>query len=176
METPTAWLVRPNESLHDLDNIKLSELSPAERVKGVEATFKLDYIVIEGHSRDSNDAPTAGLQLQLEDVRGQPVADTMVVANLGYLQLKAPHPGVFGLEIRDERGHEVFEMESAGNLGFYSPSINETGKQISITSLEGLTIYPRFKKRPGMESQSVLRPASEAGSTTERTIHRMFDK
>jgi UDP-glucose:glycoprotein glucosyltransferase len=162
METLTSWLVRPNDSVHDLDNIHLASLSPAERAKGVEASFRLDYLVIEGHSRDSaTTAPTAGLQLQLTDHRGVSVADTMVVANLGYLQLKAPHPGSFGLEIRDERGKEIYYMESAGNAGFFSPNVTDTGNQISLTSLEGLVLYPRFHKNPGMEREDVLTPSIE---------------
>lgn len=156
-ETLTSWLVRPNESVYDLDNIHLDSLSPSERSKGIDASFRLDYLVIEGHSRDSvTNAPTAGLQLQLTDQRGRAVSDTMVVANLGYLQLKAPYPGTFGLEIRDERGKEVYELESSGNAGFYSPNVTETGNKISLISLEGLTLYPRFHKQLGMESEEVL--------------------
>jgi UDP-glucose:glycoprotein glucosyltransferase len=82
----------------------------------------------------------------------------MVVANLGYLQLKAPHPGSFGLQIRDDRGKEVYYMESAGNMGFFSPNATESGNQISLISLEGLVLYPRFHKNPGMEREDVLTP------------------
>jgi len=168
METVTSWLVRPKESIHDLDNIHLASLSTTERAQGVEASFRLDYLIIEGHSRDSsNNAPTSGLQLQLVDHKGASVCDTMVVANLGYFQLKAPYPGSFGLEIRDERGKEVFSMESAGNSGFFSPNITEVGNQISLISLDGLTLYPRFRKKPGMEREDVLTPSPEKRNSNQ---------
>ena len=52
MDVPHSWLVRPRESLYDLDNIQLSALSAEERERGVEAIFELDYLVIEGHARE----------------------------------------------------------------------------------------------------------------------------
>ena len=61
-------------------------------------------------------SPARGLQLQLAAQHGKPVDDTLIVENLGYLQLKAT-PGVYHLEIRDGRGREVFAVESAGNEG-----------------------------------------------------------
>jgi UDP-glucose:glycoprotein glucosyltransferase len=179
METLTSWLVRPNESVHDLDNIHLTSLSVTERSIGVEASFRLDYLVVEGHSRDtSTNAPTAGLQLQLTDYKGAVVADTMVVANLGYLQLKAPHPGSFNLEIREGRGSEVYSMESAGNAGFFSRNVSEAGNQISLTSLEGLILFPRFHKVPGMEREDVLMPSrnQKAPDHVKTTLTDMYSK
>lgn len=156
MDVPHAWLVRPRESLSDLDNIQLSALSEEEREHGVEAIFDLDYIVIEGHAREIfTNQPPRGLQLQLTAGDGTPVDDTQVVLNLGYLQFKAK-PGVYGLEIREGRGRDIYEMESVGNEGWASPSVAETGNEITLTSLEGLTLFPRVKRRPGMEKADVL--------------------
>lgn len=156
MDVPHAWLVRPRESLYDLDNIQLSALSEEEREHGVEAIFDLDYIVIEGHAREIfTNQPPRGLQLQLTAGDGTPVDDTQVVLNLGYLQFKAK-PGVYGLEIREGRGRDIYEMESVGNEGWASPSVAETGDEITLTSLEGLTLFPRVKRRPGMEKADVL--------------------
>ena len=68
MDVPQPWLVRPREALYDLDNVQLGQLDPEDRVKGVEAVFDLDFIVIEGHARDTLlNAPPRGLQLQLVD-------------------------------------------------------------------------------------------------------------
>ena len=156
MDVPHSWLVRPRESLYDLDNIQLSALSAEERERGVEAIFELDYLVIEGHAREILvNQPPRGLQMQLTTLDGSPVDDTQVVLNLGYLQLKAK-PGVYGLEIREGRGRDIYEMESVGNEGWASPSVSESGNEITVTSLEGLTLYPQVKRRPGMEKADVL--------------------
>lgn len=156
MDVPPSWLVRPREALYDLDNIVLSALSGSERAKGVRAVFSLDYLVIEGHARESNTlTPPRGLQMQLVTSNSTPIADTLVVANLGYLQFRTI-PGVFRLEIRPGRGRDVYEMESVGNEGWDSPYIQEAGDEITLMSFEGLTLYPRVKRRAGMESVDVL--------------------
>jgi len=155
MDVPQAWLVRPQISHHDLDNIQLSSLAESERSHGVEAIFSLDYLVIEGHARGTTKAPVRGLQLQLLASGNVPVADTLVVDNLGYLQFKAK-PGVFQLDIREGRGREIFELESAGNEGWHSPSVEKAGATIVLASFEGVTIYPRFARRSGMEGEDVL--------------------
>ncbi|KAH9924083.1 glycosyltransferase family 24 protein [Fomitopsis serialis] len=156
MDVPQSWLARPRESLHDLDNILLAGLSAQDRVQGVKAVFDLDYLVVEGHARDMfTNGPPRGLQLQLASNAGAPIADTLVVANLGYLQFRTK-PGVFRLEIRPGRGREVFRMESVGNEGWGSPSVEQSGDEITLTSFEGLTLYPRLVRLPGMERVDVL--------------------
>ncbi|GLB42376.1 putative UDP-glucose:Glycoprotein Glucosyltransferase [Lyophyllum shimeji] len=169
MEVPPSWLVRPREAFYDLDNIQLSNLQPGDH--SVNAVFDLDYLVIEGHARElPTDRPPRGLQLEL--IRGGKnatvVDDTQVVANLGYLQFKAK-PGVFGLEIRKGRGGEIYKMESVGNEGWYSPTVEESGNEITVTSFEGLTLYPRLVRQPGMEKADVLEQPK-----TETTLRSMF--
>ncbi|KAF8524348.1 UDP-glucose:Glycoprotein glucosyltransferase-domain-containing protein [Hysterangium stoloniferum] len=156
MDVPPAWLVRPHESHHDLDNIHIASFTGADKTAGVEAVFSLDYLVVEGHARESNtNTPPRGLQLQLSTSNSTPIADTQVVANLGYLQFKVK-PGVFKLEIREGHGREIFDIESVGNEGWNSPPVTSAGTEITLTSLEGLTLYPRFRNRPGMEGADVL--------------------
>ncbi|KAF5311086.1 hypothetical protein D9619_007791 [Psilocybe cf. subviscida] len=158
MDVPTAWLVRPREALYDLDNIQLNKLFPGDNV--VEAVFDLDHLVIEGHAREavSNVAPR-GVQLQLVE-RGVAIDDTQVVANLGYFQFKAV-PGVFKLETRPGRSSKIFKLDSAGNEGWDSPTVEQAGDEITVTSFEGLTLYPRLTRRPGMETVDVLEEEQE---------------
>ena len=155
MDVPTSWLVRPREALYDLDNIQLGKLFPGDET--VDAIFALDYIVVEGHAREvsSRGAPPRGVQLQLSMKDGTAIDDTQVVANLGYFQFKAK-PGAFHLDIRPGRGQEIFKLDSAGNEGWDSPSIETAGNEITITSFEGLTLYPRLSRLPGKESADVL--------------------
>lgn len=158
MDVPSSWLVRPREAMYDLDNIQLGSLAPED--SSVDAIFDLDYIVVEGHARDtSTHAPPRGVQVQL--VSGSvPVDDTQVVANLGYFQFKAK-PGVFKLEIREGRGRDIFVMQSVGNEGWDSPPVSEVGNQITVTSFEGQTLYPRLSRVPGMEREDVLADEEE---------------
>jgi UDP-glucose:glycoprotein glucosyltransferase len=156
MDVPSSWLVRPRQALYDLDNIQLGSLAAEDRVKGVEAVFSLDHLVIEGHARDpATNAPPRGLQLELTKLDSTPVDDTQVVANLGYFQFKA-EPGVFRLEIRAGRGRDIYRMESVGNEGWDSPPVELAGDKITLTSFEGLNLYPRLVRRPGMEAEDVL--------------------
>lgn len=154
MDVPSSWLVRPREALYDLDNIQLTNLSPSD--SSVDAVFELDYLVIEGHARDTaTNSPPRGLQLQLVDSHDKPIADTLVVANLGYIQFRAK-PGVFKLEIREGRGREVYQLDSVGNEGWDSPSVDAGGTGITLTSFDGLTLFPRFSRKEGMEVANVL--------------------
>ena len=159
MDVPTSWLVRPREALYDLDNIQLGKLFPGD--VSVDAVFDLDYLVVEGHARDVayNGAPR-GLQIQLVTRNGTCIDDTQVVANLGYFQFKAK-PGVFQLEIRQGRGRKLYKLESAGNEGWQSATVEEIGSEITLTSFEGLTLYPRFSRLPGMEREDVLEEKNE---------------
>ncbi|KAI4517310.1 glycosyltransferase family 24 protein [Schizophyllum commune Loenen D] len=152
MDVPQSWLVRPKKALYDLDNVQLNHLDPQD--DALEAVFDLDYIVVEGHAREGSGAPPRGLQLEL--LAGEsPIDDTLVVANLGYLQFKGK-PGVYRLAIRPGVGPKVYELESVGSQGWDSPPVNVSGPEIAVTSFEGITLYPRFARRPGMERADVL--------------------
>ncbi|TFK82573.1 glycosyltransferase family 24 protein [Polyporus arcularius HHB13444] len=161
MDTPQSWLIRPREALYDLDNIQLGMLSPRDRTQGLKAVFELDDLVVEGHARESaTNAPPRGLQLQLVTSNSTPIADTLVMANLGYVQFRTK-PGVYRLEIRPGRGREIFKMESVGNEGWNSPSVEEAGDEVTVTSFEGVTLYPRLARLPGMENVDVLQAHTE---------------
>lgn len=168
MDVPTAWLVRPREALYDLDNIQLGKLFPGDT--SVDAVFDLDYLVVEGHAREvaHNGAPR-GVQVQLVTRDGTPIDDTQVVANLGYFQFKAK-PGVFLLEIRQGRGRKLYKLESAGNEGWDSATVEEIGNEITLTSFEGLTLYPRLLRLSGMENEDVLEEEKNEGVGPKNVI------
>lgn len=157
MDVPPSWLVRPREAFYDLDNIQLGKLAPEDQARGIQALFALDYLVVEGHSRELKTVnPPRGVQLQLISTNdGSIVDDTQVVANLGYLQFKA-RPGNFRLEIRKGRGREIYELESVGSEGWDSPPVADAGDELTVMSFEGLTLYPRLVRKPGSEWLDVL--------------------
>lgn len=163
LDVPHAWQAFPKDSVHDLDNLRLGDLKPSARERGVRALFQLDNIIVEGHARESKTgAPPRGLQLDLKNPSSAEGTDTLVMANLGYHQLKA-NPGVWEYSIREGRSAEVFELE---DLGLPTESGKASGdvREIAVTSLEGVTIFPRFKRREGMEGIDLLSEDAEQDS------------
>ncbi|ORX93045.1 UDP-glucose:glyco protein glucosyltransferase [Basidiobolus meristosporus CBS 931.73] len=154
MDTISPWLVTPIASIHDLDNIRLADLDDRNK-RGVEATFQLKHILVEGHCRDmTTNAPPRGLQLVLGTTSFPSLVDTIVMANLGYLQLKA-NPGVWKLSLRDGRSKELYHLESSGSQGWYSGTVEEIGNEVVLNNFEGVVIFPRVRKNSGMENQEL---------------------
>jgi len=152
MDTPPSWLVAPKVSIHDLDNIKLSSL---KSTASVTATYELEHILIEGHSRDlTNGNPPRGVQLALGTENDPAFASTIVMANLGYFQFKV-NPGVYGLALQRGRSQEIFSLESAGILG--QSMVNST--DIALLSFQGTTLFPRLSRKPGKRTEDVLEPS-----------------
>ncbi|KAF5002196.1 hypothetical protein FDECE_10687 [Fusarium decemcellulare] len=149
MDVPPAWLVASKASVHDLDNIKLSS------VKGdVDATYELENILIEGHSRDGKRGAPRGAQLALATEKDPLVTDTIVMANLGYFQFKA-NPGFYNIQLKEGRSADIFTIESVGAQG-YEAVPGDEGTDIALMDFKGTTLYPRLKRKPGMEEVDVL--------------------
>lgn len=159
MDLQRSWLAFPKSCIHDLDNIRLADLSASSRTTGVKAVFELESIIVEGHARDMPAGdPPRGLQLELlSGTSGEPATTvgTIVMSNLGYFQLKA-NPGLWRLAIREGRSADVFDVESIGAQGWKSGEVARTGHSLEVTTLEGLTIYPRFRRRKGQETTELL--------------------
>ena len=152
MDLPPSWLVASKESVHDLDNLRLSSLKDYSSVR---ATYELESILIEGHSRDmTTGSPPRGAQLVLGTEEGIEQAGTIVMANLGYFQFKA-NPGVYHLSLKHGNSDRIFLLDSAGTKG-YAPHLGDLTTDISLTSFKGVTIFPRLSRRPGMELEDVL--------------------
>lgn len=72
--------------------------------------FELEYLLLEGHAWDiSLGTPPRGLQLILGTRENPELMDTIVMANLGYFQLKA-NPGAWILRLRPGRSEEIYEV------------------------------------------------------------------
>lgn len=169
MDLQRSWLAFPKESVHDLDNIRLADLPASARAEGVQAVFELESIIVEGHAREiPAGSPPRGLQLELKSVEEGSTAtvDSLVMSNLGYFQLKA-NPGPWRLGIRNGKSSEVFKMESTGAEGWKSGEVAETGDTLVVTTLEGLTIYPRFRRRPGQEHTDLTDERAAVGKDSK---------
>jgi len=138
LSTPEAWIVFPVDTAGlDTDNIQLSRVRDfVSRV-----SFKLEHILITGHCRESaSRAPPAGLQLQLQSAGGEIVADTVVMRNLGYMQLQAG-PGVYKLLLAPGKSEELYDFPH---------------EELVVRSFTAEAKMLRFEKRSGMESKNLL--------------------
>ena len=130
MDTPHSWLVEAVWSPHDLDNIHLEGVE-----RGVHGEFELEHILVEGllmmasrscflwiivphastHAHTgqcfdaTTDSPTPGLEYVLGTASQPERFDTIVMANLGYFQLKAA-PGAWMLRLREGRSSEIYTI------------------------------------------------------------------
>ncbi|KAG8445575.1 hypothetical protein GDO86_010376 [Hymenochirus boettgeri] len=107
LNTPESWMVESVRTPYDLDNIYLEEVDSV-----VAAEFELEYLLLEGHCFDvSTGQPPRGLQFTLGTSRDPVVVDTIVMANLGYFQLKA-NPGAWILRLRKGRSEDIYNIYS----------------------------------------------------------------
>jgi UDP-glucose:glycoprotein glucosyltransferase len=160
MHVPPSWLVAPKECIHDLDNIKLNSLPPGV---DIDATYELQHILIEGHSRDVTlGPPPRGVQLLLGTEKNPHFADTIIMANLGYFQFKA-NPGYWHISLQPGRSSKIFNIDSVGSKG-YAPQTGDNTTSVSLLSFQGTTLFPRLSRKPGMEHEDVLETGSKLGA------------
>lgn len=107
MNTPESWLVEAVHSSCDLDNIHLQDVEGV-----VTANYELEYLLLEGHCFDvTTGQPPRGLQFTLGMKNDPVLVDTIVMANLGYFQLKA-NPGAWLLRLRKGRSEDIYHIVS----------------------------------------------------------------
>ncbi|CAG8144198.1 unnamed protein product [Penicillium nalgiovense] len=160
MDVPSSWLVAPSESVHDLDNIKLSSIKSGT---DVDAIYALEHILIEGHSRDfTTKAAPRGVQLILGTENNHHFADTIIMANLGYFQFKA-QPGLWQINLKPGRSEKTFKIDSVGGLG-YRPQTGDENNEVALLSFHGRTLFPRLSRKPGHEEEDVLETGVQQGS------------
>lgn len=169
MDVIQPWVVAPKVSPYDLDNIRLSDLSgnAAESVRGISADFLLQHILVEGHCRDKRThSPPSGLQFELmaagsgddeqrSTSNGTVHQDTIVMANLGYYQLKT-NPGVWQMMMRKGRSRELYDFVDVVSGGTTIPSRDGVRVDVAVTSFSGALLYTRVKKRAGKEKEDLL--------------------
>ncbi|KAF2687800.1 glycosyltransferase family 24 protein [Lentithecium fluviatile CBS 122367] len=177
MDIPPSWLVAPEESVYDLDNIKLSTLPVGANI---DAVYGLESILIEGHSRDTTNSgqPPRGAEVVLATEKDPHFADTIIMANLGYLQFKA-NPGFYNIHLKGGRSQEIFSFDSAGSKG-WAPVAGDETSEIVLMSFKGLTLFPRLSRKPGQETADVLTTddslASELVEKGSQKVNKFLNK
>lgn len=154
MITPESWMVQAVRSPHDLDNIHLQEVSGV-----VAAEFELEHLLLEGHCFDlSTGQPPRGLQFTLGMSQDPLMYDTIVMANLGYFQLKA-NPGAWTLRLRKGRSEEIYQILT--HDGTDSPA--DAGDVIVVlNSFHSKIIKVRVQKKADKISEDLLSETNES--------------
>ena len=149
MDTPQSWLIEATGSNHDLDNIHLAQAD--EFVYG---DFDLEHIIIEGHcSEHEASQPPRGLQFTLGTDSEPEKFDTIVMANLGYFQLKA-YPGLFNLKLRSGRSSQVYGIDKVDDGS--SIMKDQENYTLVVDNFNGRFIKTNVKRKPGQEKISLL--------------------
>ncbi|KAL2259492.1 hypothetical protein VTK26DRAFT_6822 [Humicola hyalothermophila] len=155
MDVPPAWLVTSKVSVDDLDNLRIKDIKAKRGTEHIEAIYELENILIEGHSRElPAGSPPKGVQLVLATEKDAHFADTIIMANLGFFQFKA-NPGVYSIRLKEGRSSDIYSMESVGAKG-WSPVPGDETNEAALMDFQGTTLYPRLKRKPGMEKEDVL--------------------
>ncbi|KAF6779417.1 hypothetical protein AHF37_03007 [Paragonimus kellicotti] len=160
MDAPHGWMVAAVEAVHDLDNLRLVDAHST-----VEALFELEYLLLEGHCfEEGSMKPPRGLQLTLGPASDLGRYDTIVMANLGYFQLKAG-PGIWHLNIRPGRSRDLYTMIDDDDTGTH---VNSTDLVINFNSFRSKIITVRVKKHPGRDNENLVDETESPSSLTTR--------
>lgn len=156
MVTPENWLVEVVRSPHDLDNIHLEQVET-----GIYAEFELEHLLLEGHCFEhSTGNPPRGLQFTLGTNSTPVIVDTIVMANLGYFQLKA-NPGAWLLRLRQGRSTDIYYVSGHENT---DSSPDSPDVVITVSSFRSHIIKVKVNKKPGKQYEELLYDGSESSS------------
>ncbi|XP_056411572.1 UDP-glucose:glycoprotein glucosyltransferase 2 isoform X1 [Hyla sarda] len=148
MNTPESWLVEVVHSSCDLDNIHLQDVEGI-----VTANYELEYLLLEGHCFDvTTGQPPRGLQFTLGMKNDPVMVDTIVMANLGYFQLKA-NPGAWLLRLRKGRSEDIYHIVS--HMGPDSPP-DEEEVIVVLSNFNSKIIKVHVQKKPDQTHADLL--------------------
>uniref|UniRef100_A0A8C2E455 UDP-glucose glycoprotein glucosyltransferase 1 n=1 Tax=Cyprinus carpio TaxID=7962 RepID=A0A8C2E455_CYPCA len=148
LNTPESWMVESVHTRYDLDNIYLEEVDSV-----VAAEYELEYLLLEGHCFDvTTGQPPRGLQFTLGTASDPVIVDTIVMANLGYFQLKA-NPGAWILRLRKGRSDEIYKIYS--HDGTDSPA-EADDLIVVLNNFKSKIIKVKVQKKPDMMKEELL--------------------
>ncbi|GMH06742.1 hypothetical protein Nepgr_008582 [Nepenthes gracilis] len=147
LDVPEPWLVEPIIAVYDLDNILLENLG---ETRTLQAVFQLEALVLTGHCFEKDHDPPRGLQLILGTKTTPHLVDTLVMANLGYWQMKVS-PGTWYLQLAPGRSSELYLLKD--DDGSQRTALS---KRITINDMRGRVVYLEVVKKKGMENEKLL--------------------
>ncbi|TRY99699.1 hypothetical protein DNTS_029439 [Danionella cerebrum] len=164
LNTPESWMVESVHTRYDLDNIYLEEVDSV-----VPAEYELEYLLLEGHCFDvTTGQPPRGLQFTLGTATEPVIVDTIVMANLGYFQLKA-NPGAWMLRLRKGRSDDIYKIYS--HDGTDSPA-EADDLIIVLNNFKSKIIKVKVQKKPDRMNEELLSdatPENDSGFWTSLT-------
>lgn len=160
LDVPEPWLVEPVVAVHDLDNILLENLGDT---RTLQAVFELEALVLTGHCSEKDHEPPQGLQLILGTKTAPHLVDTLVMANLGYWQMKVS-PGIWYLQIAPGRSSELYVLKEHDDGSQGKPST----KCITISDLRGKPVHMEVRKRKGKEHEKLLISSNDDDHSQEK--------
>ena len=157
MAVPENWLVEAVDAPYDLDNIHLEQVESSM----VSAVFELEHLLVEGHCfEQSSGSPPRGLQFTLGTWNNPALHDTIVMANLGYFQLKA-NPGIWLLRLRQGRSDDIYTIVSTDGT---DQTVNSTEVIPVVSSFRSLVIKIKVNKKPGKQNEELLYDSDESSA------------
>ncbi|XP_076013398.1 UDP-glucose:glycoprotein glucosyltransferase 1 [Genypterus blacodes] len=153
LNTPESWMVESVRTRYDLDNIYLEEV---ENI--VAAEYELEHLLLEGHCFDvSTGQPPRGLQFTLGTASDPVIMDTIVMANLGYFQLKA-NPGAWILKLRKGRSDDIYKIYS--HDGTDSPADSDD-IVVVLNNFKSRIVKVKVQKKPNKFGEELLSDGTE---------------
>lgn len=148
LNTPESWMVESVRTPYDLDNIYLEEVDSI-----VAAEYELEYLLLEGHCYDiTTGQPPRGLQFTLGTSANPTTVDTIVMANLGYFQLKA-NPGAWILRLRKGRSDDIYRIYSHDGTDS-PPDANDV--VVILNNFKSKIIKVKVQKKADMANEDLL--------------------
>lgn len=129
---------------------------------------KSDF-VFAGHCSEKDHEPPRGLQLILGTKRMPHVVDTLVMANLGYWQMKLS-PGVWYLQLAPGRSSDLYVLNDSNDDDQSYP----LSKRIVINDLRGKLVHIAVKKKPGKEHEELLDASDDANPTERKKVDTRY--
>nr|XP_034910754.1 UDP-glucose:glycoprotein glucosyltransferase isoform X2 [Populus alba] len=163
LDVPEPWLVEPVIAVHDLDNILLENLGDT---RTLQAVFELEALVLTGHCSEKDHEPPRGLQLILGTKSNPHLVDTLVMANLGYWQMKVS-PGVWYLQLAPGRSSELYAFREGGD----GSQEKHLSKLITINDLRGKVVHLEVVKKKGMEHEKLLISSDDDNNSQRKGTH-----
>lgn len=178
MQTPRAWHVAPFATNYDLDNVMLNSLP--QHLPILHAAYAMESLIVEGSCIDQELQPPQGLKLELTN-RNSGNIDTIVMANLGYFQLRIPSPGRWLLQIASGRGQLIYDITRIDQRALSSSvrqsqklsalSLGESGfVNVVVDSFNGArNIILRVTRKQGTDHIPLLDPKH-----TDRNVNSTY--
>lgn len=118
-----------------------------------------------GHCSEKDHEPPRGLQLILGTESRPHLVDTLVMANLGYWQMKVS-PGIWYLQLAPGRSSELYSVKGDENGNEDSSSL----LRITINDLRGKVVYLDVMKKKGKEHEKLLVSTDDDESSHETKV------